>query len=287
MSQRLTPKLVGDIPCYSQDVANDYTDYPDSGFDLTDETAATSFWVRSRNRLFTWLVKQEQTRLGQARLLDVGCGTGEFFQHLTDQTSLSLTGSEIYLRGLHLAKLRQPGVEFIQYDVTQGALDREFEIVTAFDVFEHIEQDVQGMRNIHENLTKDGVLILSVPQHKFLWSRLDEIVCHKRRYARAEMVEKLTLSGFTPVRITSHVFTLFPLMCLSRLLDKAKPAPAADQSNAQPNAQSNALSDRVTFSSPVNWVFNMIMYLDEAMIRLGISLPFGGTLVVVARKSAP
>jgi SAM-dependent methyltransferase len=279
MSQRLTPRLIGDIPCYSQGVANDYSDYPDSGFDLTDEYAETSFWVRSRNRLFKWLVQQEQVRIGRAKLLDVGCGTGEFFQHLTEQPLLSLTGSEIYLRGLLFAKLRQPEVEFIQYDVTEGALDREFDIVTAFDVFEHIEQDVRGMRNVHEILTKDGVFILSVPQHKYLWSHMDQIVCHKRRYSRAELVEKLTLTGFTPVRITSHVFTLFPLMCLSRLMDKARPAPVGDQHKA--------LSDRVTFPPLLNWVFNKIMFLDEAMIKLGISLPVGGTLVVVARKSAP
>lgn len=279
MNRRLTATLVGDIPCYSQEVANDYTDYPDSGFELTDENAESSFWVRSRNRLFKWLVQQEQTRLGQAKLLDIGCGTGEFFQHLKGQTLLSLTGSEIYLRGLQLAKLRQPGVEFIQYDVTQGALDREFDIVTAFDVFEHVEHDVQGMHNVHEILTKDGVFILSVPQHKFLWSHLDEIVCHKRRYSRPEIVEKLTLTGFIPVRITSHVFMLFPLMCLSRFLDKARPAPTVDQPYA--------LSDRVTFPPLLNWFFNKVMYIDEALIKIGISLPIGGTLVVVARKSEP
>ncbi len=279
MSRKLTPKLVGGIPCYSQDVANDYSDYPDGGFDLTDEYAETSFWVRSRNRLFKWLVQREKLRLGRARLLDVGCGTGEFIQHLTGQPDLDLTGSEIYIKGLLLAKKRQPDVEFIQYDVTEGVLDREFDIITAFDVFEHVEQDVQGMRNVHHSLSRDGVFILSVPQHQFLWSHLDDIVHHKRRYSRAEMVEKLAQTGFTPVRITSHVFVLFPLMCLSRIVDKARPAPVADQPKA--------LSDRVTFPPLLNWVFNKMMYVDEAMIKLGISLPVGGTLLVVARKSTP
>jgi hypothetical protein len=47
------------------------------------------------------------------------------------------------------------------------------------------------------------------------------------------------------------------------------------------------LSDRVKFSPLVNWLFDKVMYLDEALIRLGLSLPYGGTLVVVARKSDP
>lgn len=278
MTKKLAPEFVGDIPCYSQDVANDYADYPDSGFDLTDEYAKTSFWVRSRNRLFKWLVQQEQMKLGRGKLLDVGCGTGEFLQHLKDLTDLSLTGSEIYIRGLQLAKLRQPEVDFIQYDVTGGALDREFDIITAFDVFEHIEQDLLGMRNVYQNLSEGGLFILSVPQHQFLWSHLDDIVCHKRRYSRSELVKKLAASGFTVERATSHVFLLFPLMCLTRLRDKARPATSA--------TQPNALSDRVTFHPLINWFFNKIMYVDETMIKIGMSLPVGGTLVVVARKMA-
>jgi 2-polyprenyl-3-methyl-5-hydroxy-6-metoxy-1,4-benzoquinol methylase len=284
MTRKLTPKLVGSIVCYSEDVASDYADYPDSGFDLTDEYAETSFWVSSRNRLFSWLVHRERDRLGEAKLLDVGCGTGDFIQHLSDDGSLSVTGSEIYLKGLQYAQKRQPQVEFIQYDVTEGVLDRTYDIITAFDVFEHIEEDLAGMRNVHDMLTDKGVFILSVPQHMFLWSKLDEIVFHKRRYSRTEMLKKLRQSGFTPVRTTSHVFTLFPLMYLSRLLDKTKPGTDRATEGAP---EANALSDRVTFSRGVNWIFNKIMYIDEALIRLGISLPFGGTLVVVARKKAP
>lgn len=281
MGKRLTPTVVDGITCYSEDVASDYADYPEDGFDLTDEYAEISFWVQSRNRLFSWLVHRERDRLGQAKLLDVGCGTGDFVKHLSTDGSLTITGSEIYLKGLQFAQKRQPTVEFIQYDVTMGALDRNYDIVTAFDVFEHIEQDVTGLRNMHEMLSDDGVLILSVPQHMFLWGKLDEIVCHKRRYSRREMVQKLRQSGFTPIRITSHVFTLFPLVAISRLLDRAKSAKTADAST-----EDQALSDWVTFSRGVNWLFSKIMYLDDAFIKLGLSLPFGSTLVVVARKSA-
>ena len=279
MTRRLTPKQVQGIQCYSADSAEDYLDYPDSGFALTDEYVETSFWVRSRNRLFSWLVHRERDRLGSARLLDVGCGTGEFAQHLDKAATLQITGSEIYLSGLKFATERQPDVDFIQYDVTEGILDQTYDIITAFDVFEHIDQDVEGMRNVHEMLTPDGVFIVSVPQHQFLWSQLDEIVFHKRRYSRSELLGKLRQTGFTPVLTSSHVFVLFPMMYLSRLLDRAKPA--------APKEDADALSDRVQFSPIVNWILNKIMYLDEALIKMGISLPFGGTLVVVARKTAP
>ena len=117
--------------------------------------------------MFAWLVHGELKRLGQAKLLDVGCGTGGFLQHLSDDGSLVVTGSEIYLKGLQFAQKRQPHIEFIQYDVTEGTLDRTYDLITAFDVFEHIEQDVEGMGNVHQMLTKDGVFILSVPRLSF------------------------------------------------------------------------------------------------------------------------
>lgn len=278
MKKTLNPKEIDGIPCYSMSVASDYSDYPDAGFDVTDDNVSKSFWVRSRNRLFRWLVFRESDRLGPVRLLDVGCGTGDFVSYLLDKSELSVTGSEIYLKGLRYAKRRLPDVEFIQYDVTEGTLDRTFEIITAFDVLEHIHLDVAAIENVNQMLRPGGVFILSVPQHEFLWSRLDEIVMHKRRYSRADMLEKLRQAGFVPERATSYVFALFPLMYLSRLLDRAKGSKSTNEADE--------LSHRVKFSPLVNWLFDKVMYLDEALIKLGLSLPFGGTLVVVARKVA-
>lgn len=125
-------------------------------------------------------------------------------------------------------------------------------------------------------LDKNGVLILSVPQHMFLWSKLDEIVKHKRRYSRVELLGKLREQGFVVNRVTSFVFFLFPLMLVSRLIDR---------SSSKPEAEDSDLEKRVQFHGFVNKVFDAFMRIDECLIKIGISLPFGGTLVVVARKS--
>ncbi|MDU9004318.1 class I SAM-dependent methyltransferase [Sedimentitalea todarodis] len=278
MTRVLTARTVNGIACYSPDVAESYADYPDAAFEVTDAEVERSFWVRSRNRLFGWLVQQDVTRLGRANLLDIGCGTGSFLGKIIDMPGLSATGSEIYLSGLKIAQKRQPRAEFIQFDVTQGVLDRQFDIITAFDVLEHVEQDEAGFRNIHDMLSDDGTYIMSVPQHAFLWSRLDEIVHHKRRYSRADLLTKLIAVGFEPQRVTSQVFFLFPLVVVSRLLDRSI-------SGAAPTDDAQALLARVSFPRPVNWLFDKIMRLDEALIRMGLSLPFGSTLIVVARKS--
>lgn len=275
MSDNLQYTMVDGIKCYSPEVASAYTDYPDSGFDLTDKNAESSFWVSSRNRLFKSIVQRHLMPTGRTKFLEIGCGTGDFIQQIAQNKNLEITGSEIYLKGLVYAKKNLPSVDFVQFDVTKGTIGEQFHIITAFDVIEHIENDNAALSNISRMLNKDGVLIVSVPQHMFLWSKLDEIVKHKRRYSRRELVAKLKANNLDIDYATSFLFILFPLMLLSRLSDRGGDQSPSDE---------QGLEKRVKFSGVLNTIFDYFMRIDEGLIRLGASLPFGGTLVVVARK---
>ena len=268
-------RIIDGIRCYHPEVAESYADYPDGGFDLTDKNATSSFWVSSRNRLFKHLVYKEVRSTGKSGFLEIGCGTGDFIQQILENDRLSITGSEIYLKGLIYAKRNLPSVDFIQLDVTRGIVDEQFDIIVAFDVLEHIEDDMAAISNIHRMLCRDGVFIASVPQYMYLWSGLDDLVKHKRRYSRRELVTKMRTAGFAVSYATSFVFALFPLMLVNRMLDKG-----CDQSQSE----EAALEKRVTFSKPLNLALDLLMRIDEVLIRWGVSLPFGGTLVVVARK---
>jgi hypothetical protein len=104
---------------------------------------------------------------------------------------------------------------------------------------------------------------------------LDEIVKHKRRYSRRELVLKLKNNGFKIDYATSFIFVLFPLMLISRLFDKRRDQSQSDE---------QALEKRTLFPGIVNAIFDFFMRIDEGLIRSGASLPFGGTLVIVARK---
>lgn len=276
MRESLQYKMIEGVKCYSPEVAIAYTDYPDSGFDLTDKNAEKSFWVSSRNRLFKNIVERYLVPTGKTKFLEIGCGTGNFIQQIAKNDNLKIMGSEIYLKGLVYAKKRLPSVDFVQFDVTQGRIGEQFHIITAFDVIEHIENDNSALSNISQMLNKNGVLVVSVPQHMFLWSKLDEIVKHKRRYSRYELVTKLKANDFDVEFATSFLFMLFPLMLISRLLDKG----GYDQSSSD----EQELEKRAKFSGGLNIIFDFFMRIDEFLIKLGISLPFGGTLVVVARK---
>lgn len=275
MSDNTQYTVVDGIRCYSPEVASSYADYPEDGLDLTDKNADSSFWVSSRNRLFKSIVYDQMAPTGKTKFLEIGCGTGNFIQQIVENKNLEITGSEIYLKGLLYAKKNLPNVDFIQFDVTQGQIGEEFDLIVAFDVIEHIENDIAAISNINRMLHKGGGLIMTVPQHMFLWSKLDEIVKHKRRYSRRELVTKLQENGFDISYATSFLFVLFPLMLISRMFDKG---------HEQSQSDEVALEKRVKFPNALNWIFDLFMRVDEILIRKGISLPFGGTLVVVAIK---
>ena len=72
MTDRLRYTLIDGVKCFSPEVAQSYSDSPDGGFDITDESANASFWVRSRNRLFKRIVLEQMNRGGRTRLLEIG-----------------------------------------------------------------------------------------------------------------------------------------------------------------------------------------------------------------------
>lgn len=276
MSEILQYTLVDGIKCYSLQEANRYDDYPHDGFDVTEKLEEESFWVASRSRLLKKIVHRKSLQFSKARYLEIGCGTGTFIREIAQNENLEITGSEIYLNGLLYAKKKGlPNVEFIQFDAKQGRLPDEFDIVAAFDVLEHIDDDITAISNIYQMISDDGYFIITVPQYMFLWSKLDEIVKHKRRYSRKELLDKLKQQGFAINYCSSFLFVLFPLMLVSRILDRHRQAAGSSTTEFE---------DRVSFSKPLNWFFDKIMRIDEVFIALGFSLPFGGSLLVVAQK---
>jgi SAM-dependent methyltransferase len=247
MRSNLKYKIIDGIKCYSPNVAKDYSDYPEIGFDITDKNAKSSFWVSSRNRLFKKLVYANA--LKKSKILEIGCGIGDFIKQISDDKNLEITGSEIYINGLKIAKKNLPHIEFIQYDVSEGYINKKYNLIVSFDVLEHIEDDIAALNNINKMLNKNGRLIISVPQHMFLWSQLDELVNHKRRYSRKELISKLRSNGFDIIYTTSFLFTLFPLMLVQRLFDKKKKAIKGTES------EKYALEKRVIFPYALNFIF--------------------------------
>ncbi len=225
------------------------------------------FWFRSRNRLLIWAI---QTYFPHARnLLEIGCGTGYVLLGLRAVfPCLVLTGVDIYCEGLEFAK-RVPETTLFQMDARQIPFENEFDVIGAFDILEHIEEDDVVLEQMYQATNPGGGILVTVPQHRFLWSAFDMLSDHKRRYVKKELVKKIERSGFHVVHITSFVSFLLPLMLLVRLLERRKASDIMTEFRIHPF---------------LNTCLEQILRLEHMLIRSRISLPAGGSLLVIARK---
>lgn len=231
----------------------------------------TNWWFKNRNYLIGQMVSGF---FPNARsVLDIGCGTGYVLSFL--QTLLpgaALNGSEIYTEGLRYARHRFSKANLFQADARALPYDSEFDLVVALDVIEHIQEDAAVLREMHRSLRPGGGVIVTVPQHRFLWSLNDDHACHVRRYERRELRDKLRAAGFVVERMTSFVSLLLPLAFASRLRRR-------DPVSFDPMSE---------YKIPhwMNEAFFFVSTMERAAVKAGANFPMGNSLLAVARKPA-
>ncbi len=230
------------------------------------------FWFRARNRLIQWALREF---FPQARsLFEIGCGTGFVLQGLRETFSaLQLQGSDLFADGLAFARVRLPKVELYQMDARHIPFRNEFDVVGAFDVIEHVVDDLAVLEQVFHAARPGGGVILTVPQHPFLWSASDDHAQHQRRYRRAELYRKVESVGFRVEFVTSFVSLLLPLMLLSRMKRK----------------RFNDFDpwEEFKISRSLNAFCETVLTWERALIRKGFSLPAGGSLLLIAKKVYP
>jgi len=231
-----------------------------------------NYWFRSRNRLLTRALGSYFP--GVHRLLEIGCGTGfvlsgfqAAFPHLV------LSGSELFGEGLVFADQRMPDVTLLQMDARRIPYEREFDVIGAFDVIEHIEDDELVLSQMFRATKPGGGIIITVPQHQFLWSVVDEHAFHKRRYSWKDLVSKVERAGFHVIRTTSFVSLLLPLLLVSRRRRHMTRA------NHNPLAEYN-------IGRTLNTALERVLGMERFAIKRGVSFRAGGSLLLAAVREA-
>jgi len=242
--------------------------FPSHAFEHLSALENGNYWFETRNRLLVWALSQY---FPDARaLLEVGCGTGFVLKGIREQfPKIRLVGVDLRPEALALAR-RRVDAEFLQLDATRINFREEFDVVGAFDVLEHIHDDLAALEALAAAVRRGGGVIVTVPQHPWLWSAADEYGQHQRRYSRGEIEQKVRAVGFSVVRSTSWVTTLLPAMALSRARDRIG-------TDYDPTRE-------LRLPSLMNRAFKAVLGAECLAIQRGVNLPIGGTRVVVAAK---
>ena len=232
--------------------------------DAYREMAATEgshWWFTGRRAILASLI----ARLGlpeQARILELGCGTGGNLEMLARFGEVAAMESDDAARAIALEKTGG------RFDIRAGRCPeripfagQRFDLVCMFDVLEHIDEDVATLEAVRGLLGTRGRALITVPAYRWMWSKHDEFLHHKRRYTAPELEKKARSAGLAVATLSYFNTLLFPLAAAARLLN---------------------LEGRDTPSVPVNRLFHWL-FSAERFVAGRVALPFGVSLLAVLR----
>lgn len=258
------------LPAYAPALAQEGGGFKVSYFADLACVEEGNFWFRTRNRLIIWALGKYCPELQS--FLEIGCGTGYVLSGIASAfPGIRLHGSEIFAAGLAFATARQPKIHFMQMDARHIPFIDEFDAVGAFDVLEHIEEDKQVLSQLRQALKPNGIMLITVPQHQWLWSPVDDYACHVRRYSAKLLHAKVKNAGFEILHSTSFVSSLLPAMWLSRFLQKRS------------NKEFDPMAE-FRISPRLNQLLEIVMRAEIFLIRKGVNFPIGGSRLIVAIK---
>jgi SAM-dependent methyltransferase len=178
------------------------------------------WWYRARRRILAELIRREANLPADARILEIGCGTGH---------NLSMLGGFGHIDGLELddeaAALSEKRLGRKVMRSPLPALDEvpdDYDLIGAFDVIEHIDDDTAALAAIATKLKPGGKFIMTVPAHPWMWTAHDVANHHKRRYSKRALRKLVEASPMRLDKIGYFNSLLFPLAVAQRAASKLR-----------------------------------------------------------------
>ena len=228
-----------------------------------------SHWWFVARRSICWSFLSKIILPKEADILEAGCGSGGNLPMLAKLGNVF--AFELSEKMLRYAKSRNIGiVEYGKLPQEIPFAGKKFDLITMFDVLEHIEDDSSALRELEKRLNSGGVLFLTVPALPCIFSQHDRLHHHFRRYTKQELINKLQQAGFSIDYINYWNFFLFPVALTTRVL----------------YFFSNSTTSIGT-KTPSAWLNYVLIRLVsvERFIMSRIHFPIGLSILVVARKN--
>ncbi|MDQ7057296.1 MAG: class I SAM-dependent methyltransferase [Ghiorsea sp.] len=264
-------KEMDGIKIFHDDIDEHHADYNSQGLDNLFKEEERHFWFLARKEFIFQSMKS--VIKFTSKVIEIGAGTGNVSRYLKEKGFSNIAVGEMHSNGLRYAK--SYGIdECYQFDLLRAPFAHEFDTICMFDVLEHIEEDKTALVNIHKMLKSEGKVVLTVPAHRWLWSRDDAVAGHKRRYTKKELTSKLIEAGFD-IEVSRYFFILIvPLLWLRRLLHR----------DTGEVVLTKELSNDFSINPTVSTILYYISKL-ESMANKFLPNFFGGSLLVIARKN--
>jgi ubiquinone/menaquinone biosynthesis C-methylase UbiE len=230
------------------------------------------WWFIARRRLISSLIADRHARDGSLRILDIGCGTGAMLDELAPFGSV--TGADFAVEALSFCRQRSDKYPLTRADARRLPFaSNSFDIVTAMDIIEHIDNDKAASSEIFRVLKPGGRVYITVPAYQSLWSEHDEALHHHRRYTSPMMRDLMQRVGFKVVKLSYTVSSLLPGVWIYRKVAGLFKRDSRREKKA----------DLVDFSGPVNGALLKLSSLETAVV-LKANFPFGVTVACIAEK---
>jgi SAM-dependent methyltransferase len=200
------------------------------------------WWYRARREVLAALIRRRVRPPGGAQVLEIGCGTGHNLAMLAEFGHVDALELDEQARSLAEGRLGRT-VMSAPLPELADVPEHHYDLVGAFDVIEHIDDDRAAMASIASRLKTGGKLVVTVPAHPWMWSAHDVVNHHKRRYSKREL---RSLIESSPLRLDAIGYfnsLLFPVAVAERLSSKLRGKDEADLS--LPPALINTALERV------------------------------------------
>lgn len=229
--------------------------------DYADEYAAVDYdhWWFAGRRAAIQAALRRYLPAG-SRLLDVGCGTGGLSAELARE--YRVTAADPSSSAIAIARSR--GLDTIQMEPGHP-LPGGFDAASAFDVLEHVDDDLELARQLAGAVRPNGIIAVTVPAYRSLWSSMDELGGHRRRYRLRPLVRLMAAAGIRPLHATYFNAVLFPALVAGHLLGLPRQG-----HELEPPAR------------PLNRLLSSI-FRAESAASARLTIPFGGSILFIGK----
>ena len=174
------------------------------------------YWWHVGRRFVLKSVLKRFLKHKNGKILDVGCGTGINLDWLKDFGDIvGVDNNENAIR--FCAKY---GKAILGSAVELPVENASRDLVTAFDILEHLKNDEEALQEWHRVIKPNGYLFISIPAYQWLFGPHDKDLMHYRRYLLSNLLITLRKIGFHPVFASYFFMLIFPVFVIQRILSK-------------------------------------------------------------------